>query len=416
VKKIPAFKKVPILFSVLCFALAALMAFQIMWLFKSKRLIEEQFDQKVNMAIGGALTEFNKRHQTTLDPKDLKGCRSDESYMCLPRTHISNTERLELEESLQGYMACYGIDEKYSVEILESSCTKPKSSYSCSIGGPAGDDGGSYLGVSFVGREDYLYDQMSPMILSSVVIFILLASVSFIILGALIKQKRITANNIDFFNNTAHELKTPLTNISLALKLLGKKHPGIEGDKYAEILKAENSRLSEQIERVLFLSKMENGEYTLEKEELDIKEVLQEVVEAMSLAVIEKEGSIELDLAAEDLKISGDRFHLGNVFRNLIDNAIKYCEKEPQIKISVKESNKHVQVTFSDNGIGISPQDQNHIFEKFQRVNTGNVRSTKGFGLGLSYVKTVIELHKGLVQVKSELNKGSQFHLLIPNA
>ncbi len=211
-------------------------------------------------------------------------------------------------------------------------------------------------------------------------------------------------------------MKTPLTNISLALKLLTKKHSAIEGDKYAEIIKAENSRLADQIERVLFLSKMENGEYQMEKETLDLKKLLTDVVEAMSLAVGERNGSIDLDLQGQDYQILGDSYHLSNVFRNLIDNALKYCDKEvPAIRISVSADNSHVKVIVADNGIGISAQDQCHIFEKFQRVNTGNVRQAKGFGIGLSYVKTVIELHKGLVQVKSELNKGSQFQLLIPN-
>lgn len=415
-KKILAFKKVPYLFIFLCLALVALMTFQVMWMLKSRRLIEEQFDQKVNMAIGGALTDFNSSHQTSISPDNLQECGTDVGLKFLPEGQLNPGERAELEDNLQGYMACYGIDEKYSVEIFDKSCPTPSGTYCCSIDRSANKNSGSMLGVSFVGKDDYLYDQMSPMILASIIIFILLATVSFIILGALIKQKRITANNIDFFNNTAHELKTPLTNISLALNLLIKKHKEIKGDKYAEIIKSENSRLSDQIERVLFLSKMENGEYTLEKEVLDICEVLKEVAEAMSLAVGERGGSIDLEFQPGEHKIIGDHFHLSNVFRNLIDNAIKYCDTHPLIKISVTESNSHVQVVVSDNGIGISPQDQHHIFEKFQRVNTGNVRGTKGFGIGLSYVKTVIELHKGLVQVKSEVENGSQFQLLIPNA
>ena len=391
------------------------MTFQVVWLLRSKRLIEEQFEQKVNMAIGGALADFNASHHTDLNAEGLNGCQEDD-VVCLPGTQLTRADQAELEENLQGYMSYYGIDQEYNVDIIEQTCKPKEGAYCCTLDKVGGYKSTSSLGVTFLGRDDYLYREMAPMIISSIVIFLVLASVSFLILWSLIKQKRITANNIDFFNNTAHELKTPLTNISLALKLLKQKNPDMQGTQFADIIKEENTRLSEQIERVLFLSKMENGEYKLEKEALDVGELLRSVVRSMSLAAREKNGEISLNLPQEGLKIEGDRIHLTNVFRNLIDNALKYCDTDPEITISVTETNNHVRVVFEDNGIGISAQDQSHIFEKFQRVNTGNVRQAKGFGIGLAYVKTVVELHKGLVQVKSELNKGSQFLVLIPNA
>lgn len=390
------------------------MAFQIVWLVKSKQLIEEQFDQRVKMAMGNALTDFNAANQTELNTDAVVSGFSNDSMSCMPRSAFEEGDQEDLENRLQGYMSCYGIDEKYSVEVFEKNC-QPDKAVCCAMS-TGEDSDGAVLGVSFTGRGDYMYDKMAPMIISSIAIFLLLATVCFYILGALVKQKRITANNIDFFNNTAHELKTPLTNISLALKLMSRKHPGLEDDKYAEVIRSENSRLSDQIERVLFLSQMENGEYVLEKKVLEVGEVLKRVVADMSLAVEEKQGKVRLNLPPGGAQVLGDAYHLANVFRNLIDNALKYCDKTPEIEISVREQQEHIVVSFSDNGIGVSPQDQKHIFEKFQRVNTGNVRQAKGFGIGLSYVKTVIELHKGLVQIKSELHKGSQFQLMIPNA
>lgn len=408
--------KVPYLFGILCVALAALITLQIVWMFKSKDLIDQQFDQKVNLAIGSAVTDFNASHQTQLSSSDIQTCGTVEGTKCLPKPFYSPGEQQAFEKHLEKSMTCYGIEDKYQVEIYEPNCKPAKNEYSCSLGGDEATGSGSTIGVTFVGKEDYFFEQMRPIVISSIAVFLLLAFVCFIILGALVKQKRITANNIDFFNNTAHELKTPLTNITLAFKLLAKKHPELDEDKYAEIIRSENTRLADQIERVLFLSKMENGEYTMEKEILDVEAILREVAEDMTLAVNERKGSIKLKFQGKGHQILGDAYHLANVFRNLIDNAIKYCDKAPEIEISVTENNNHVVVEVSDNGIGVSPKDQRHIFEKFQRVNTGNVRSAKGFGIGLSYVRTVIELHKGLVQVKSELNKGSRFQLLIPNA
>ncbi len=136
----------------------------------------------------------------------------------------------------------------------------------------------------------------------------------------------------------------------------------------------------------------------------------------MQLIVEEKKGTIQINFPSQDYHVHADYYHLSNVFKNLIDNALKYCERDPKIEITLTDEQDHIKLSFSDNGIGISKHDQNHIFEKFQRVNTGDVREAKGFGIGLSYVKTVIEMHKGLINVQSELNKGSQFELLIPNA
>ena len=396
------------------------MAFQINWLSTSKKLIEDQFDQKVNLAIGSALSDFNKVHQTKFDIEEFDECDpgDDCKYIEVGKEPLSKESQNELEAYLQSYMGCFGIDEKYSVDVFDSSCMAiPQSdnSFCCTVNPPNSANAEFQLGVSFQSRDEYLYDKMKFMILSSILIFLLLSTVSFIILRALIRQKRITNNNIDFFNNTAHELKTPLTNISLALTLLGKKHDEIKEDRYAQIIRSENSKLSDQIERVLFLSRMENGEYELNKQSINLKELVREVVDNMKLIVEQKNGLIRIQFPKEDYIVQGDYYHLSNVFKNLIDNAIKYCEKDPVIDIKLKEEQNHIKVSFSDNGIGISKHDQNHIFEKFQRVNTGDVREAKGFGIGLSYVKTVIEMHKGLINVQSELNKGSQFELLIPN-
>lgn len=410
------FNKVPYLFGFVCLALIALMAFQIYWLNLSKNLIEEQFDQKVNLAMGSALSDFYRSQKGPLLPQK-KTC-GPSKYLSFP-TSSSNSfmpdEEALLKEHIAAYMTCYGIEEKYSVSIFNKKLTSFEGSYCCAIRRNIGCQNDYMLGISFASRDAYLSDKMQPMILSSILIFILLASVSFMILWTLVKQKRMTENNIDFFNNTAHELKTPLTNISLALKLLKSKYADLAQNKYAQIIQSENSKLTFQIERVLSLAQLENGQHGLKKEVLNVGQVLREVVDQMSLMAQEKGGQIDLKLAGEGPQIMGDYYHLSHVFRNLIDNALKYCEHEPQIEIELEEGEKFVKLKFKDNGIGISPKDQQHIFEKFQRVNTGNLREAKGFGIGLSYVKTIMDLHRGGVKVDSELEKGSMFQLLIPS-
>lgn len=397
------------------------MAFQLSWINISRNLIEEQFDQKVNLAMGSALSDFNNTYQTSLDLEELQGCDDEDllKYFPLQSGLLSTEAQEDLETNLRDYMGCYGIDEKYRVEIFDESCSASANTYCCSIGMTSKQkeecNTDYMLAVSFLSKKDYLYDKMRPMIISSVLIFFLLATVSFILLWSLVKQKRITENNIDFFNNAAHEFKTPLTNISLALKLLANKHPEVEQEKYASIIKEENSKLSQQIDRVLYLSRLESGEYALQNETINVFKLLEEVADNMKLLTDEYKGRIEILASNKNLEIVGDYFHLKQVFKNLIENALKYCAFKPIVEIRVVDETKHVKVILKDNGIGISPKDQSHIFEKFQRVNTGDLRTVKGFGLGLSYVKTVIELHKGLVHLKSENNKGSEFQILLPN-
>lgn len=416
-KKLLSHSKVSYLFGVVGIALFTLFIFQLIWLNNSRNLIQEQFDQKVNLAMGSALSDFNTNHKTELDVDDMQQCGTGDDYKYLPLEDgfMSTSDQVELKEYLNTYMTYFGINEKYSVDIFDSSCSVREDAYCCSIVAPANCDLEYHLGVSFLSRNKYLFDRMKFMIISSILIFLLLSAVSFLILRALIRQKKVTENNIDFFNNTAHELKTPLTNITLALNLLRKKHPNIAEEKYAHIIKDESKKLSSQVERVLFLSRMENGEHKLKKEAINIRSILLEVVDNMHLMIEEKNGDVELAVTDQDIVILGDYYHISNVFRNLLDNALKYSGQSPHINISLEEDDDYVKVIFKDNGVGISKSDQEHIFEKFQRVNTGDVREAKGFGIGLSYVKTVIELHKGLIKVQSELNKGSQFELLLPN-
>ena len=383
----------------------------------SRQLIEEQFDQKVNLAMGNALADFNNEFKTNLDIDDLQECDDKGEYkvLSLNQRSLSSSERAELKENLSNYMACYGIDEKYSVDIFNNACPVGEKAYCCSIKTNNKRDETYSLGVSFLSRDDYLFDKMKFMTGSSILIFILLSTVSFVILRALVRQKRITENNIDFFNNTAHELKTPLTNISLALNLLSKKNESIKESRYARIIKCESAKLKDQIERVLYLSRMENGEYALKNDPVNLKIVLAEVIDNMQLRIDEKQGKVHLLLPKSDAIVKGDYYHLSNVFRNLIDNALKYCETSPELTIAMKEEGDQIKISIVDNGIGISKYDQEHIFEKFQRVNTGDIREAKGFGIGLAYVKTVIEMHKGFIRVQSELKKGSQFELILPN-
>ncbi len=413
------YRRIPILFAAVCIALILLMVFQINWLLTSREMIREQFDQKVELVIGNALSSHNKTYTHDLTLSESHCCSDDKSCYTLDGNtgFIPRSERKALEKSISSSMACYGIEDEYHLALIcSNNIKKSPKSYSCSLyPSTKHSETGVQLTVTFPYRNKYVFDKLKFMLVSSILIFLLLATVSFIILNALIQQKRITENNIDFFNNTAHELKTPLTNISLALNLFNRKNESVQGQQYLKIIERESSKLSKQIERVLHLSKMESGDDHLRLEEIDLKTVVTEAVDYMDMIRAKKDGKIQLDLPETPCIIKSDRFHLTNICINLLDNALKYCEEPPQIKISLKKHDNYYKLTFSDKGIGISKYDLEHIFEKFQRVNTGDVQDTKGFGIGLSYVKTALEMLNGFIKVHSELHKGTQFEISLPS-
>lgn len=236
-------------------------------------------------------------------------------------------------------------------------------------------------------------------------------------ISIILRQKKLSEVKNDFINNMTHELKTPIATIGLSSETLLKGDFSKDPEKikrYANIIHKENKRLENQVERVLNVAKLDKELVVLKKSTIEIHELLNEVKDNFEFNQSEKGGTIHLELAALDDSIRADEVHISNVLYNLIDNAIKYSSDIPTIKIRTKNENKFLKIEIEDNGIGLRREDIPHIFEKFFRVHTGNRHDVKGFGLGLFYVKLIIEAHKGKVEVKSTLEKGTTFTLLLP--
>jgi two-component system phosphate regulon sensor histidine kinase PhoR len=183
---------------------------------------------------------------------------------------------------------------------------------------------------------------------------------------------------------------------------------------YATIIENESQRLKQQVERVLQMAQTEKADVGLKKEQQDIHELIKEAVDNHKVALSSKRGEVGLALNATNSHILADKLHFTNVIGNLLDNAIKYCEKEPRIAITTSNSQASIQIEISDNGIGISSENQKKIFARFYRVPTGNLHDVKGFGLGLNYVKLIVEAHKGRISVQSTPGKGSIFTIVLP--
>ena len=233
----------------------------------------------------------------------------------------------------------------------------------------------------------------------------------------ILRQKALSDIKNDFINNMTHEFKTPLATVSLAVEAL--QDPELSNQdsfraRYLGIIKEENKRLVGQVEKVLQAAALDKKEFKLTIESIHLPAMLQACVDQFTLQVENRGGTIELNHRLEDPYLEGDVFHLTHLFTNLLDNANKYSPSSPKIRVEVADQGSQLQITIQDEGVGMNREAVKKIFDKFYRVPTGNVHDVKGFGLGLSYVKTMLEAHKGTIQVQSEPDKGSTFTINLP--
>jgi two-component system phosphate regulon sensor histidine kinase PhoR len=254
------------------------------------------------------------------------------------------------------------------------------------------------------------------LLLSLLFAMIILATFAYTI-HVILQQKKLSEMKNDFINNMTHEFKTPIATISLASDSI--TNPSVIGNpdkikRFADIIRQENKRMHGQVEKVLQMALVERGRIKLNFSDVNIHHVIDQAVSNMTLQVERREGSVSAQLNAEKCNVEGDLNHISNVINNLLDNANKYSPENPEITVSTRNVSNGIEVTVADKGIGMSKEAKKRIFEKFYRVHTGNLHDVKGFGLGLAYVKAMVTAHKGSVDVKSELGKGSSFILFFP--
>lgn len=275
-----------------------------------------------------------------------------------------------------------------------------------------------YLILHFPGSMKYVLTSMWIMLLSSSLFtFIILFGFAYTI-QVIYRQKKLSDIKSDFINNMTHEFKTPIATISLAVDSI--KDPRVKTnpekfDYFTRIIREENKRMNGQVENVLQMALLEKGELSIKREDVNIHSIIENAVELISLQVENKQGTLKCNLNAEIPVVRADAMHLSSVIFNLLDNANKYSPEEPNITVETVNFKNGVIVRVADKGIGMTKETQKKIFEKFYRVPTGNLHDIKGFGLGLSYVKAIVEQHKGWIKVESEPGKGSIFEFFIPS-
>ncbi|MCG8701840.1 MAG: HAMP domain-containing histidine kinase [Bacteroidales bacterium] len=275
----------------------------------------------------------------------------------------------------------------------------------------------NYLSVYFPKRKQYIYYQLGFMGgISSILIFVIIGIFAFT-LFVIFKQKQLSEMKNDFVSNMTHELKTPISTISLASQMLGDKNIPTESKnltRISDIIAQESKRLGYQVEKVLQAAVFNQGKLKLKTRKIDFHEIIETSAANFTIQVESKGGILVPSLHAEKSEVVVDKVHMTNVLSNLLDNALKYCDKTPEIIIETRNVNDNFIFSVRDNGMGISKSDQKRIFERFFRVSTGNVHNIKGFGLGLSYVRKIVEEHKGIISIDSEPGKGSVFTIEIP--
>ena len=274
-----------------------------------------------------------------------------------------------------------------------------------------------FLSVYFPHQHRYLVSSMWGLLLVSLAFMLTLIFSFYYTISTIFKQKKLSEIKNDFISNMTHEFKTPISTISLAVEVLNDKSVEKSQERvsnYVKMIGDENKRLSLLVENILQTAILDKGEFKLKIQNIDIHTLIEQTFTNIKLQVDNKEGQITSELNATNPTISADRVHITNILFNLIDNALKYSNESPEIKVSTRNDNEGIFISVADNGIGISKDNQKRIFDTMYRVPTGNIHNVKGFGLGLSYVKAVVEKHGGSVKVESELGKGSIFTLYLP--
>lgn len=274
-----------------------------------------------------------------------------------------------------------------------------------------------YLMLFFPSQESYIFNNLWLMFGSSAFFILILIGSFYYTIHTIIKQKRLSDIKNDFINNMTHELKTPISTISLACEALNDpdlNKSAASAANYTRMIAEENKRLSILVENVLRSAMLDQSDFRLRNDSLDMHDLIQRVLKSFQVHFDRRKVNLKIELNATNVKLTGDQVHLTNAVFNLIDNALKYTPEGPEILIKTYNQQHYFCLSVGDNGVGISRDQHKKIFDKLYRVPTGNIHNVKGFGLGLSYVKSIIEKHRGIIKLESEPGIGSTFTVFIP--
>ncbi len=273
------------------------------------------------------------------------------------------------------------------------------------------------LALFFPGRESFVYRSLNWLLLASFLFSLIILLTFGLSVFYILRQKKISEMKSDFINNMTHEFKTPIATISVATDSI--TNPKVLNDPeriryFAGMIKKENLRMNRQVEDILTIARLDQKDFEFKWEAIDVHELIDDAIQGIKIQIEKRSGEIITDLGAKNAVVTTDKIHCTNVIYNLLDNANKYSAENPQIKISTTNRNNGILISIEDKGIGMTKAVQGKIFERFYRQTSGNIHNVKGFGLGLNYVKAVLEANHGTITVQSEPGKGSRFDVFLP--
>nr|WP_319571895.1 HAMP domain-containing sensor histidine kinase [uncultured Draconibacterium sp.] len=399
----------------------ALLATQIKWIVYSISFQDKVFEKSVELALGETMTNLTADKPLC---KVVKSCVDCDSVRL--KTQLASAGVWQkIHDAIQNELKSYDIDLDFEMYILENDSEELKLIeaeydkglyYSRCMGGILGQTG-YQLVVEFPSRTRFFFATAGTMFVGSVILIFLLIVSLLYLLRIYNREIRIAKHTKELLNNVSHEFKTPLSSIALASNMIRKKRYGEDEQKltsYAELISKENRKLQNLVESLLRLEAVERNEFDYSKEETSIEDVVKEAASTCEMLLNEKYGRITYDFETDKTPVFIDRMHFVNVFVNLFSNAIKYSKRNPDIAISTRVENDMLAIFVKDNGIGIPDKFQKYIFDKYYRVPTGDVHNAKGFGIGLAYVKQIVEAHNGTISVESISDEGTSFKIELP--
>ncbi len=406
-------------------ALAGILFTQIYWVSTALTLKEEQFDNSVRIAVKSVINQFQQKQTDTIFQQKIVAlsCRKDKldiwDYIdekLLDSLMVDEIQCMEIGTTFE-----YGVYSKYNNRFVMGHYTEDSngllySPYQFSLASIY-KPGDYYLSVMFGSKTQLLLHRVELWVVLSI-LFVLILIVSFIfVIFTILHQKKISEIKTDFINNMTHEFKTPIATSTLAAEMIQREEVISNSErvsKYASIILDENNRLQSQVEQVLQVAILESGKRQFKIRRININRLIESAITSFELRIKDSNIRLEAKIDADSPFMMGDRVHLINIFCNLIDNAIKYSPSDPIIKIKTYNLNGSIVVSVGDNGIGISKEHQKNIFKNLFRVPIGDIHEVRGFGLGLYYVKTIVDQFGGKIELHSEPGKGSDFRIFFP--
>ncbi len=408
-------------------------------------LRQEQMRHRIQDGVtlaGNTLVQHKSNYNYNNDPKAFPNLITDQLDYLRPNTVGQRLNATQITEIIKKAFHTYDLDdvrfefgiatvtagvmEKQSKNFVNVFNENSPKNYPVTypLNSPSGSETenlspNEILIVITMNYRSLVFESLWLPIVSAIVFTLLIMTAFYLTVRTMLRQKKLSEIKNDFINNMTHEFKTPLATISLAVDALRNEKVVSDKEKmsyFSTIIKEENKRMNRQVETILKAALMDKQEVQLLLRPLHAHQVIKDVVENFTLQLEEKNGKAEVLLNAENDFIDADEVHFSNLIINLIDNAIKYSKEDqpPIIKITTQSTAKSILIIIEDNGIGMNRETAKRVFEKFYRAHTGNIHNVKGFGLGLSYVKTMVEAHGGEIKVDSILGKGSTFTMEFP--